>query len=1036
MAGRHLPLCLTLILLIACLSPLPSALSASSPGAPHLSPPVSVPFSPPTSRLRPHHLRIAHLDVATHSDLVLDVDRPHVSWQLADEVDSTTGTPLRAVTQLAYRMQLLSVHTFPDGVTRQQLPSADADSLRVESNRSMQVLFPCACLSPNTRYVLRLQYWSSSGRVSEWAEATFRTGMLGTWRAVPAIWIGHPLIPLNRLRHTFQLPTPNISSALLQMSGVGYSTLWVNGARVDPTRRLDPGWTTFENRTWYVSHDVTAMLQRNASNTLGVELGNGWFSQEQYAQFSQNEAQYGPPRLWLWLQVQLAGGGAVNVYSDTTWQGTTGPTLHDGIYQGSLFDSRWDREGWSESGFVDPYARWINATQLPSPVGSNGLLALQGHDPIRLPPDNLHVATSAAAHPTSPSQPEWVRGGDLVVDQGGVIQPVELGGVVAGQVFDLGQNIAGWCRITATGMRGVSLVVRYGETLELPLSPQVAPAVYTQNLRDAASTDVFIFSLDNTPQTFEPPFTYHGFRYMQVQGAVYGIREQDVQCFAVHSETTLIGNLTLAHPVLDQIHHNVQWGQLSNLMSIPTDCSQRDERRGWLGDAGLTVDESLFNFDTVGLYISFLDLIRDVQLPDGQLPNMVPVGQGWGAYPADPNWGTAYPTIAWTVWEHYGDDGVLREHMPTIRAWIDYVRGMYSGTGLQNMYFIYGDWMPPVPYPQTDRHLISSFAFLRDVLTLSRMAAVLNDTAVEAEYSKLYTQLAAEFHRVFYVSADVGYSDGMQTANALALALPGVVPANLTAVVVRALVKRLFNEGHVTGGVTGISQLFPVLSMNGQHDLALSVAEMTAYPSYGWTFTNQYENATTLWEVWDAPVEGPGTDSRNHIMFGSIGAWFYRYVAGVHLQGLHTVKVHPRMAFNRTLMPALHAEVVTVKGAVTVDYDRSEEDDAAGWPSVELRVTFPHNTAGEVVFEPLLERGRCQRVEEGDVVLFDRAAERPFAGSVAGVRLVEDEEESGLMRAHVGSGAYRFRVTWTADEGRRATQPRPSQTQNAAVASA
>ena len=251
------------------------------------------------------------------------------------------------------------------------------------------------------------------------------------------------------------------------------------------------------------------------------------------------------------------------------------------------------------------------------------------------------------------------------------------------------------------------------------------------------------------------------------------------------------------------------------------------------------------------------------------------------------------------MYDHYGDLDVLRDHYPNVKAWVENVKAGWKSTGLKNIWYEYGDWVPPPPYGQTDGHLISSFPFLRDVMTVAQMAALLNDTATQQAYTEFYAQLAQEFHSSFYTNDQIGYANGYQTANALALALPGVVPDNLTQVVVKALVSDIQAKGHLTTGIVGVAQLFPVLSRYGHHDVALMLAQSTTYPSYGWMFSNAIENATTLWELWDSPMEGPGMNSRNHIMFGSVSAWFYRYVAGVQLNGLQDITIRPAMGYGR-----------------------------------------------------------------------------------------------------------------------------------------
>ena len=326
--------------------------------------------------------------------------------------------------------------------------------------------------------------------------------------------------------------------------------------------------------------------------------------------------------------------------------------------------------------------------------------------------------------------------------------------------------------------------------------------------------------------------------------------------------------------------------------------------------------------------------------------------------------------------------------------------------------------VPPPPFDQTNRQLIAAFPFLRDVTTIIKIATVLNDSATVSDYTQLYANLSSTFHSLWYNSSNLGYADGMQAANVLALALPSVVPDDLQGAVVKALVNDLRKHGHLTTGIVGTANLFPVLSANGQHDLALQLAQSTTYPSYGWMFTNGIENATTLWELWDSPldtVDGPGMDSRNHIMFGSISAWFYRDVAGINLDGLELIDIRPRMGLDASLMPEVHAEVVTVKGPVTVDYVRAQ----TGAATIDLTVQVPVNSRAAVHFEPLVAGGRCALLTEGGVVVLGREGEgvRESVYSeeglvVSGVEGVTEDAETGVVRVEVGAGTFHFTARW------------------------
>ncbi len=431
---------------------------------------------------------------------------------------------------------------------------------------------------------------------------------------------------------------------------------------------------------------------------------------------------------------------------------------------------------------------------------------------------------------------------------------------------------------------------------------------------------------------------------------------------------------------------------------------QRNERRGWMGDAALTVNEALYNFDLVKFYINFVNLITDVQLPDGQVPDYVP-GSG---YNPDPNWGTALPTIVWQLYVHTKSQEILNTYYNNVRAYVEYVRAGYNKTGLINLFCKYGDWVPPPPHPQTNRHLISSFAFLHDVNVLLNISKVLDKTSDITIYSALYTQLAEEFHRVFFNSTSNVYADGMQAAQALALALPNVVPANVRGAVVESLVVDIRKQGnHVTTGIVSNAQIYPVLSDNGYHDIALDLVSSITYPSYGYMFNNPYENATTIWELWDDPSEGPGMNSRNHHMYAAVGAWFYSHLAGIDLS-TDIITIRPRMASEakKHLMKKLDCQLSTLYGLVHVSYTRDERDTIAN--SILLRVTIPPNAQAHVMFEPLFTGGQCVTLMESNKVIWSsdivNTNHRQF--------LVEKDPESGLMSVHLGSGQYEFQAVW------------------------
>jgi alpha-L-rhamnosidase len=423
-----------------------------------------------------------------------------------------------------------------------------------------------------------------------------------------------------------------------------------------------------------------------------------------------------------------------------------------------------------------------------------------------------------------------------------------------------------------------------------------------------------------------------------------------------------------------------------------------------MGDAALSANEALYNFDLVKFYINFLNLISDVQRSNGQVPDYVPGAH----YPSDPNWGSALPTIVWQVYRHTNDSKVLDTYYHNVRAYIQSVYSGYNHTGLVNFFVRHGDWVPPPPYNQTNKHLTGSFAFLHDVNLLLNMSKILDKPSDTAIYSALYNQLAEEFHRVFFNTTFNFYADGMQAAQILALALPGVVPSNLRGAVVDYLATNISKTGnHETAGIVSTAQLFPVLSDNGHHDLALELISSITYPSYGFMFNNPYENATTIWELWDATMEGPHMNSRNHHMYASVGAWFYSHLAGIDLSS-EMITIRPRMASEakKHLMKKLDCQLSTLYGLIHVSYTRDERDTVAN--SILLRVTIPPNAQACVMFEPLFPGGQCATLIEGNQVIWSSNTvvinDQKFN--------IEKDLATGLMSVHVGSGQYEFQAVW------------------------
>ncbi|CAF0993590.1 unnamed protein product [Rotaria sordida] len=957
-------------------------------------------------------VRIDYYKVETTQDLIINNPRPRFSWKIR-VLDNVSQ---RNVQQTVYQIQIQSIKII------QRDNQFAWDSKRVVSSQSIYVPYTGQNdLLPSTYYRFRVRVWTTnSEEPSEWTNwIQFRTTIFNLHEYLTKnnalLWIGSTKINMNELRKEFMVPNVSpIKSAITYISGIGYYEFYLNGNKVDTSRKLDPGWTSYEKRTLVASFDLTANITAGM-NAVGVKLGNGWYSPEQHG-----KSGYGPPRLIFSLSILFENGNEMQVLSDQTWTGREGSIKHDSIYNGEMYDSRNDRPNWARVGFNDSFSLWIMPESMPSPLNSslNGSLILQDMLPIRAGPDALNFEVMIDSQQQSYLNHEdidEIKGAKLT--DGGILKPVAMWISDSGlQTFDLGQNIAGWCRLRFRGPSGFGVYIRYGEALTQPVvsTNHSSRNIYTENLKGAAASDTYVLHGDPIGEIYEPTFTIHGFRYLSIFDPPNALTADDVECPFVHSETTLKGHFATSNPIINQIQHNIQWTQLSNLMSVPTDCTERDERRGWLGDAALTVDEALYNFDLIKLYQNFLNLIVDDQLDNGELPNFVPVGNYpsapyWGPnYPPDPNWASALPTITWKIYRHYSDIQILKDYYDHIIAHIKYFHGLYNTTSLANFTVRYADWVPPSPEPMTNRGLIGSFGFLHDINLLIEMSQVLGKKEDTDTYSILYQKLAKEFHQVFYNTSQNFYADGMQAAQILALALPDVVPANVRDAVLNQLVTDINQKGkHVTTGIVSTARIFPILSDNGHHDLALELISSITYPSYGYMFNNPYENATTLWEFWNSPVSEREVSSRNQAMFGSVGAWFYSHLAGIDLSS-NMINIRPRMASEtkKHLMSKLDCQLSTLYGLVHVSYTRDKCDTVSN--SILLRVTIPPNRRARVMFEPLFVGGQCKTLIESNKIIWSSDV-----GTVNDQGFdIEKDSTTGLMTVYTGSGQYEFQALW------------------------
>lgn len=736
------------------------------------------------------------------------------------------------------------------------------DSGKVSSDNSIQVVYGGQPLESGHRYYWKVRYWDKQGRVSPYSKpAWFEMGLLSREE-----WKGQWISGGNELRKEFRLPGA-VARARIYITALGYYELKINGKRIG-NRVLDPAFTTYPKRVLYATYDVTSILKQGP-NAIGVMLGGGWATLE--VPNGGYKRYYRSPAVLVQLNVELEGGQHFSLSSDGSWKATQGPILSDSIYNGEVYDARRETPGWELPGFDD--STWKNAAVV---AGSQGILSAEMMPPIR------------------------------VVDE---IVPKSMTSPKPGvYIYDMGQNMSGWARLWVRGPRGTRVTMRFSELL------YPNGMINRANLRSAKARDVYILK-GGGMESYAPHFTYHGFRYVELTGYPGTPSLASIRGEVVHTAVATVGSFVASKQILNQIHHLVYWSQLTNLFSIPTDCDQRDERQGWMGDAQATAEEAMMNFDMAAFYTNFIRDIRDAQGADGSIPSTVPYR--WGLFPGDLGWESAYPLLCWYMWQQYGDRRILEENYPDLKKFVEFLRSRASGDVFR--YHHEGDW---VAIQHTPGDYIADAWYYYDVKILEEIAHALGNQTDATSYAHLAAQIKQAFNKTFYNPTTKEYANGTQTADAMALFL-NLVPNNQRSTVATNLTNDIlyYHNTHLTTGFIGVKFLMPTLTMIGRSDLAYDLATRTTYPSWGYMVK---KGATTLWELWEDKT-GPSMNSHDHIMFGSVDDWFYQALAGISQQkntvGYRRIRIDPQ------IVEDLHwasGSTQTIRGIVSSSWSHSQ----------------------------------------------------------------------------------------------------------------
>ncbi len=726
--------------------------------------------------------------------------------------------------------------------------------------------------------------------------------------------------PGRYLRATFKVQGP-IKKARLYATALGVYEASINGKPVSEDQ-LAPGWTDYFKRTMVQTYDVTSLIQPDKDNAIGVLLGDGWFAgrlgwmgPQQYSRIADH------PSFNAQLEITLADGTVETIATDNTWKGGAGQVVGSDQQLGEVQDARL-ATAYDQPSFDD--SKW-------SPV------TVEKHDAIELDPQlGVPVRQLMTLAPKSIK-----RLGDM-------------------WIVDFGQNMVGHVRLRGIGAAGATVHILHGETLNAD------GTVYNENLRQAISLDEFTFAGTGKIETFEPHFTFHGFRYAQITGWSGDLTADNIAGIVVGSDTPDTGSIVTSNADVNQLVSNIRWSQRGNFLSVPTDCPQRDERMGWMGDAQVFAPTAAYNADVASFFAKWM-----VDVNDGQLTAGPDAGAYWVTSPRVDNntagypiWGDAGVIIPWVMYTTYGDQNFLEQSYDHMARWVDFNQRrsdhlLLSGGVGDNLAPLNGSTSRPATTPattlpvrnqaprvfggpNTTTAVLDTAYFAHSAQLVSKAASILGKKEDAAKYDKLYHDIADAFAKA-YIHADGSMTAGTQSTYAVALAF-GIVPENLHDAVAKQLIDDVTRRGHLSTGFVGVGFLNPTLCDIGRSDLAFKLLLTDTYPS--WLFTIR-QGATTIWERWDGytPQRGfqaSSMNSFNHYSLGAVGQWLYSGPGGICIDETHPGFKH------FILKPEFSSEFTSFKATLDSPYGLISSAWHVDGNQLIYEVTVPPNSSAEL----------------------------------------------------------------------------------------
>ena len=887
----------------------------------------------------------------------IETRQPRLSWLL----------------ESAARGQLQSAYRILAASSLEKLAANEADewdSGKVPSDNFLEVPYAGRKLSSGQRIYWKVRIWDRNGRASAFSPPTFfemgllkKTDWGGKWIAAKTS-ISSPLF-----RRDFSINAP-IHRARVYVSGLGCYELYLNGQKVGD-RVLDPASTYYHNdqpfklasRVLYSTYDVTNYL-KDGTNVVGMMLGHGWYSAEAERLAPSWRSSYGDrPRLILQMNIELVDGRMFSVVSDSSWRASPGPIIYNDLFDGEAYDARMEQPGWNKSGFND--SAWNNASLADAP---SGVLTAQLMPPERVV-DTLQVLKMWAS-----KVPEAFEQTNL---------------------YDFGQNFTGWVRLAVSGPRGTKLVLRYGARVYPEDSTLDTRSGETQPSTDGArQTDTYTLKGEGV-EIWEPSFTLHGFRYVEIRGFTEASQVRSIEGRFVRSTVEPTGSFASSNELLNKIHHNIQWTIMSSLQGIPQDAAERAERAAWLGDPGFVAEDYIYNSDMLGFWEKWLQDIQDSQKEDGDTPWDAPPHVR-GAYGVWPSWQSTYPLLAWYLYQYYGDRRVLEDHFSSLVKLISFQSAAAKNYSIPDEAL--GDHMEPqedgysrMQAQHTPTALTANAYYYNNVWLVAQIAEVLGRSGDAKSYLMLAQKIKEAFNSRFFDPTSNQYANGSQTANALALYFKLVPPEKISAVTRNLLNDIEKHDEHVTTGIIGTNAIVQVLPSHDAVSLMYRLATQTTYPSLGHQVMT---GATTVCENYEC---SPWL-SQNMKMFVSLDKFFYRNLAGISPEspGYRHVLIKPQPVED---LQTVTAQERTALGTVKVEWSRGSF--VGRTRPFDLKVSIPAGVEATIAIPTFGSKNA--HVLEGGVTVWKSNTYVPGTPGLTGA-----SSKAGAIAFHAGSGSYHF----------------------------